>query len=190
MDNFTATAERQSDAVLHVEFYLDAIRHGVESDAAGRPVFKDEEMVRIIIPGDNKTVIETKVDDTHKRRFPAKYKAFKEGQKTQVSGWILKEWPAVTASQVKELNYHEIHTVEQLANVSDTAINLLGMGMHDLRTKAKAALAAASGNAENESRAVREKQLQEELDAMKAQLAALSAAAIEQKRSPGRPKAD
>lgn len=187
MDNFIATAERQSDAVLHVEFYVDAIKNGVASDQAGRPVFMDQEMVRIIIPGDNKTMIDTKVDETHKARFAAKYRAFKEGKKNVISGWILKEWPAVTASQVKELNYHEVHTVEQLASLSDTAINLLGMGMHDLRTKAKAALEAASGNAENESRALREKQLQDEVDSMKAQLAALSAAA-EQKRSPGRPR--
>lgn len=188
MDNFTA--ERQNDSVLTVHFYTDAIKNGVESDAAGRPVFMDVEMVRILVPGDNKLVIDTKVDETHKFRFPRQYKAFKEGLTTQIRGWILKEWPAVTASQVKELNYHEVHTVEQLSNLSDASVHALGMGMYELRTKAKAALEAAAGNAENEARALREENLQRELDSMKSQLAALNAAALDNKRGPGRPKAE
>lgn len=175
MEDFTET--RQSDRVLHVTFYTDAVKHGIKSDEAGRPVFEDVDMVRIIAPGDKNNIIDTKVDDSHKFRFPQAYKHFKAGQTQGVSGWVLKEWPAITASQVKELNYHEIHTVEQLASVSDGTINKLGMGMHDLRTKAKAALAAAAGNANVEAQAKREADLQAELNSMKAQLAALSAAA-------------
>lgn len=168
MDNFVA--ERQSDKVLHVEFYTDALHSAFQSAEQGRPVFNDVDMIRIIAPGDKNNIIETKVDITHQQRFPDKYKRFKEGQTQGISGWILKEWPAVTASQVKELNYHEIHTVEQLAALSDGSVSKLGMGMQELRTKAKAALAAAAGNAQNEQAAVEMQRMADEIESLKALL--------------------
>jgi len=191
VDNFASmSADRVSDAALHVEFYTDALQSGYKSEQAGHPVFDDVEMIRIITPGDSKTIIETKVDETHKFRFASHYKRFKDGLVNVVSGWALKEWPVITASQVKLLNYHNVMTVEQLSTISDQACNTIGMGMMELRTKAKAALSAAAGNAENEARALREENLQRELDSMKSQLAALNTAALDNKRGPGRPKAE
>lgn len=184
MENFTA--ERQSDKVLYVTFYTDAIEVKSESEVRGHPVFKDVDMVRIIAPGDKNNIIETRVDDTHKMRFPEKWKQFKSGQVQGINGWLLKEWPAITASQMKELNYHEIHTVEQLAALSDGAIAKVGMGTQELRTKAKAALAAAHGNANNEAQAAEIERLRADLEAMRKMMAQPSTNEDEPKKR-GRP---
>lgn len=186
MDNFAPTAERVGDSALFVEFYSDAIQSGYKSEAAGHPVFDDIEMIRILTPGDTKTIIETKVDETHKRRFPAQYARYKAGETNKVSGWALKEWPAVTMSQVKTLNYHNVMTVEQLSAISDQACSNLGMGMFELRNKARAALEAAECNADREAKAANEVRMQSEIDSLKSQLQALNAQAQE-KRGPGRP---
>lgn len=189
MDNFASmTAERVSDKALHVEFYTDALLSGYKSEQAGHPVFDDIEMIRIITPGDSKTIIETKVDETHIRRFSEAYKRFKAGLLNIVSGWALKEWPVITASQVKLLDYHNVKTVEQLSTISDQACNTIGMGIMELRTKAKAALEAAKGQAETSAQATRMQRQDEEIASLKAQLEAINAAAIESaKRGPGRP---
>ena len=189
MDNFASmTAERVSDKALHVEFYTDALLSGYKSEQAGHPVFDDIEMIRIITPGDSKTIIETKVDETHIRRFGEAYKRFKAGLLNTVSGWALKEWPVITASQVKLLDYHNVKTVEQLSTISDQACNTIGMGIMELRTKAKAALEAAKGQAETSAQATRMQRQDEEIASLKAQLEAINAAAIESaKRGPGRP---
>ncbi len=189
MDNFASmTAERANDKSLHVEFYTDAMLSGYKSEQAGHPVFDDIEMIRIITPGDSKTIIETKVDETHIHRFKDAYRQFKAGLTNVVSGWALKEWPMISASQVKLLNYHNVQTVEQLSTISDQACNTIGMGMMELRTKAKAALDAAKGQAETSAQAARLQRQDDEIASLKAQLEAINAAALETaKRGPGRP---
>lgn len=186
MDN--PNYERSGDNVLHVEFYKDAIQNSHKTEKEGRPVFEDVDFVRIITPGDTKTIIETKVDETHKFRFKNQWKTYSEGNETQITGWILKEWPVVTASQVKELNYHNVYTVEQLSKISDHSINNLGMGMFDLRTKAKAALDAAAGSADLSVRAIKEQNQIEEIKSLKSQLSALNNLVKEEKRGRGRPR--
>lgn len=186
MDNFAPTAERVGDSALYVEFYSEAFQSMYKSEAAGHPVFDDFEMIRIQTPGDSKTIIETKVDETHKRRFPVQYARYKAGETNKVSGWTLKEWPAVTMSQVKTLNYHNVFTVEQLSSISDQSCSNIGMGMFELRNKARAALEVAEGNAEREAKAANEVRMQNEIDSLKAQLQAVNAQAQE-KRGPGRP---
>ena len=42
---------------VHVEFFQDAVQDPAASREAGRPVFKDMDMVRIRIPGDKGTVM-------------------------------------------------------------------------------------------------------------------------------------
>lgn len=185
MEDFTAV--RQSDNVLHVVFRTEAIQNTFRSEQEGRPVFEDVEMIQIIAPGDKNNVIDTKVDETHRNRFPDQYRRFKANAPVGVQGWPLKEWAALTQSQVKELNYHEVHTVEQLANLSDAVTNKLGMGYADLRTKAKGALTQAAGSAEAEAAALHTKRLEDELLALRQEMNALAAT----KGKPGpKPKAE
>lgn len=171
------------DRNLHVEFYMGAVLDGPQSEARGYPVHIEKPFVRINVPGDPNTVVDTKVNDFYKNRFPEEFKSFMAGADSGVSGWLLKEWPLINVAQVKNLEHLSIHTVEQLAGLTDAQVQRVGMGGQELRTKAKAALAAAEDGAVVAAQAAVAARQQEEIEALKAQLAALS-----EERKPGRPR--
>lgn len=162
-------------------FYTEAVQLGAESERAGRPIFKDVPFVRIVIPGDQNNIIDRKANDMDKERFPEAWARYQRGEATGHTGTPLEQWPAITRSQVKEAKYFEVHTVEQLASLADSHCQRLGMGFMELRTKAKAYLAAAEGNAHNEAQAAEMERLRQELADLKAQFG-------EAKRGPGRPR--
>ena len=83
-----------------------------------------------------------------KKRFSARYDKWKTMQdKAQtMEGTILAELPWMTKSQIAELNYMNIFTVEQLAELDD-ARAMKFMHSYQLRDRAKNFLAAAAGEA-------------------------------------------
>lgn len=179
--------EYVSDQGVNVEFYRDSVPSAYQSEAAGHPVFVEKDFVRIMIPGSQNTIIESPVEDYHKRRFPIQWAKFQSvGGGGEMSGWKLESWPAINTAQVKTLKYMGIHTVEQLAEISDTAAQQVGHGTMELRTRAKAAVAAAQGNAVLEAQAMENKRLNDELENLKAVVAQF-AAPEEARRKPGRP---
>lgn len=167
--------EYVSDQGVNVEFYQDSVPSQCQSEAAGHPVFVEKPFIRIMIPGGQNTIIEVPVDDTHKRRFPLQWRKFEAGEKnSDMSGWKLESWPAINTAQVKTLKYMNIHTVEQLADISDSAAQAVGMGAMELRTRAKAAVQAAKGNAAAEAQALENKRLRDEMDTLKALVATMT----------------
>lgn len=172
---------------VHVEFRMDSVPSQIESDRAGHPVFVEKPFITISIPGSTNTVIDTIADEAYQKRFPEQWARFRAGNADHVvNGWRLDNWPAVNTAQVKTFKYSGVFTVEQLAGLSDTACQALGMGTTELRVKANAALLAASGGAEAERMAAENARRDAEMEDMRAQLADLLAekAAI---RKPGRP---
>ncbi len=173
------------DQGVNVEFYRDSVESQYQSLQAGHPVYVEKPFIRIAIPGSQNTIIETRADETHQKRFPDLWRRFQQGQSGEgITGWKLEEWPQVNTAQVKTLKYMNVHTVEMLAGLSDTAAQSVGMGVTELRAKAKAALAAAAGTAGIEAQAVTTKRLEDEIAALRAQLSA----SVEPARGPGRPR--
>ena len=130
------------------QFYVEPMKMEFKSKEAGRPIFEDREYVRIIIPGDRRTQVVEMVNDEHKARWPKHYEAFKAGLEAPSEGTPLKDWPPISRSQVEELAYHHVRTLEQLAGVDDLKLQNLGMGMHHLRAQARLSLEmAAKGTA-------------------------------------------
>ena len=83
---------------------------------------------------------------------------------------------------MKEAKYFEVHTVEQMSQLSDAHCQKLGMGFHELRAKAKAYLVAAAGTAGETAQAAENERLRSLIADLQAQVSAVS----EVKR--GRPK--
>lgn len=141
------------DSRLYVEFTMEAIHQTARSEAEGRPIYKDVPHVRIHFPGDRTKQIfrPVKMEDDHRgpadpRRFPNQWKAF-ESQREQVqTGTPIEQWGPLTKSQAMEFKAAHIHTVEQLAGVSDS--NLTWLGARELRDKAIAWLAQADNGKE------------------------------------------
>jgi hypothetical protein len=141
---------------------MDAVLDQGASVAAGRPIYHDVEFVKIIIPGVVTNVHVKRVGPVEAQRWPKEFEAFRAGQEQPIEGTMLEEWPILTRAMIKELRHFEIRTVEELAELSDVALQNIGMGGRALRDRAKAYLSDAEReklnsrlNAENEKQASR-----------------------------------
>ena len=157
-----------------VEFFMNSVEFKAESEKEGRPIFREIPFVRIVIPGDRNNVLECKADDYYKNRYPKAWAAFQAGQKEGVTGTPLESWPQITRSQAKEAKFFEIHTVEQLADISDVNCQRLGMGWMELRNKAKTYLSIAAGTAQETAQAAENARLKSMIEDLQAQMAAIS----------------
>jgi hypothetical protein len=163
-----------ADSKLAVTFYKRSMEQKDESIAAGRPIFKEFDFVRICVPGDNLTEIDTYANDSHRQRFPRQWAHYQNqvGNQEQIIGTPIEQWPLVTRSQADELKGIKFRTVEDVANCSDQQLQRIGMiaGMspHSFREKAKAFLNLASDSAEVAQR-------EEELQALKEENAKIKA---------------
>lgn len=177
-------ANPMQEKSVFVEFFNEAVEFKAESEKAGRPVFREIPFVRIHIPGDKNNVVVTKATDYHREKYPMAWARFQSGQSEAVEGMPLKDWAQVRSSQVKEAEYFGIRTVEQLAAVTDTNIQKMGMGFLELRRKAQTFLSAMSG-ADPVAQAEENQRLREDLATLKAQFEEMSRNIP---RGPGRPK--
>lgn len=164
-----------SPANLFVEFYEDALEIPFKSEQEGRPVYEQREFVRIVVPGDATSIIETPATQEHREMYPRQYERFKKGIKEIVDGTPLAMWPVVNKSQVKECAFFEVRTVEELAELSDTNCKKMGMGYMELRSKAKAWLLAAKDASVVTRQAAENDRLQAEIEALKEQIKELAA---------------
>ena len=170
------------DSRLAVKFYSREIDNEFQSLAEGRPIKFMADFVRIEVPGDRLTIIDTFAKDEDKRRFPvqwAMYQNEKSDGGDQIQGTLLKDWPILNAAQASELKHFKFYTVEQVATASDEQIGSIGMmvGMSPLsfRDKAKAFLANAKDSAVVQQQAEALRQRDDEIAAMKRQLEELAA---------------
>lgn len=162
------------ESTLYVSFYMDAIEFKAESEKAGRPVFKDVPFIKIIVPGDVNNIIERKATKDDELKFPKAWARFKAQETESHDGMPLEQWPQITRSLLKELKYFEVHTVEQLASLSDSQVSKLGMGFTEYRNKAKAYLAAAAGTAELTAQAAENERLKNMISDLQKQVTELA----------------
>lgn len=172
IQNFANQARYAADNKLYVTFYMRAVMNNFESAQQGRPIFNEEEYVRIIVPGDSKTTVDCPVTDEFRMRFPKQYDQFKRGQEQAVTGTPLEVWPQLTVGLVAELKAMHISTVEQLADLDDGRAQKI-MGHFELRRRARAFLDAAHGEAANNKMAAELEKRDDEINQLKAQMAEL-----------------
>jgi hypothetical protein len=194
-----------ADSRLAVQFYKKSMKQEDASNEAGRPIFKEFDFVRIMIPGDNLTEIDTYAQESHKQRFPRQWAHYQNqtAGHEDIVGTPLDQWPQVTRSQAEELRGLKFYTVEAIADCSDQQLQRIGMvaGMspHNFRLKAKAFLNLANDSAEVAQRESELQALKEEnakikaetdakLAAMQEQMSALLAAVAEKTPKTRKPK--
>ena len=137
---------KNPDDALFVEFYMhEGLDKNKTLEKGKRIKLDPSPYVRIQVPGDKTSVIETPAREDHKRRWPQKWLYFQmqEGMVTgdqDLPGWKLEEWDYLDSEQVRELRYNRFTIVEQIAGASDAQIQKLGMGGVALREAAKRAL--------------------------------------------------
>lgn len=184
--SYTRTNGGATDRV-YPRFFLDEVKDELASTQAGRDIFKSEERVEVIFPGNpwNKPVF--KVAQEHIDRWPEAYKAFQQGNEMALDGVPIEHWPVLKRAQVLELKSLGFRTVENVAAMSDHAVQRIGMGGQRLRDLAKsyldeevaaATLAKATAESEKLKQQVNEqasqiKNLSEMLERVSADLIAL-----------------
>lgn len=165
------------------------------SEKEGRPIFEDREFVSIIPIGDPKTVVVREASTNDRERFPEEYAQFKKGEAARPTGTLLSEWPPLRPAQIKMLEYLNIFTVEQLAEIDDLAKQRIGMGANELVILAKAFVAKAKDNAIPQALAAENARMKDEMAQLRAQMAEMaemiksgqSDSQEPERRGPGRP---
>lgn len=160
------------DKSVMARFYVRPVKDESASAEAGRPIYKDREYVEIRAAGNSQNIVQRPVTDMDRQRFPRQYNLFLAGNSDQVVGTRLSEVAWMSRSQVEELAYLKIFTLEQLSELNDqVCINT--PGLHDLKRRAKLALEQAANAAPLTA-------LQEENTQLKNQLEALAETVKEQ----------
>lgn len=165
------------DSKLMVRFWVEAHQDEAKSAAEGRPVFEDVDYIEIASPGDRSNIVQRPIEQDDIARFRRLYESWKAGQSTDgVVGTLLREVPWVSRSQVEELAYFKVRTVENLAALPDSALGSFGPGVGALRERAKAYLRDAKAQAPMAELNKRLEERDAQIAALREQVAELAAA--------------
>ena len=143
--NFQDDQQSDADKKLFVTFFSEAVQNEGKTLEAGRPIFDDVDMIRIMYPGQRDTTVGI-AHFGYQQRFPKQWAQYKAKNEQTVSGTPLDVVTWLTKGQVAELNHVNIHSVEQLAGMPDN-ISQRFMNHHALKQQAQAYLDAAAGSA-------------------------------------------
>lgn len=181
---------------IYAAFSLEPVEQSFKSKEAGRPIFEDREFVRIVIAGDKNTEVYREATDTDKERFHEPYARFKRGlgEREQIVGTPLSQWPLLKPSQIREFEAINIYTVEQMAALSDTMKQNIGMGANELVAAAKAFIESAKNNSVASALAAENERLRSDVELLREQVRVLADRLEDserpepvERRGPGRP---
>ena len=146
---------QNNDALVVPFFKSVAVEDEKASKKAGRPIFKDMEVVEIRIAGDRNFApvfpahsMWRRVDGdeiTYADRWPDAYARFKEGQEQVAHGTPLSELPFLTEGKRQELRGLKVYTAEALASLDGKNLTNLGPKGREFKDQASAYLERAKG---------------------------------------------
>jgi len=119
-----------------------------QSKGAGRQIFVDKPHVYITVAGQDKEKFFGPVNEQIKARFPDEWEAFQRGTEMARTGTPIEQWPQMTPSQVQTLKVLNIHTVEDMATLSDAGLSKIGPGGVKMRADAQKYLNSAQTSAD------------------------------------------
>lgn len=166
--NMENDPRHKMDDRLFVQFYKRAVMNKFKSAEQGRPIFDEVDYVRVIVPG-SKDILDVEAELSYQSRFPRQWERYVKNQEQTVSGTPLEVWPQMTVGIVAELKALNIHTVEQLASMSDATAGKF-QGGHMFKQRAQAFLEAAAGDAANSKLAAELEQRDSQIDLLKKQM--------------------
>lgn len=156
---------REQDNKTYVKFYIRPLHDEEASANEGRPIYHDTEYVEIRTPGNETNIVRRPVSDLDRKRFANQYRAFKAGELEQTTGTPLSEVPWITRSQVEELSYLRINTIEILADVNDDVCTRIP-GLFKLKQRAQVYVQQAKEAAPNLALQRKNEELENRLSVM------------------------
>lgn len=169
------------DRSAFVEFENKAVYQEYASKQAGRSIYKDVPWITIRFAGDKLKVTSrpaklTREQDgviTDVERFPKQWAAFQMQEEQVGEGLPVTEWPPITKSQALELKSLNIHTVEQLAAMTDSGLTWLGA--RQLRDLAQVWISQEGDGAKVTQVIAENQKLKNDLEILKEQMAKIMA---------------
>lgn len=163
-------------------FYTRAVLNESKSREANRPIYENHTYVKIQQPGERLNIVDRPVKDEDKRRWGGQWNDYVNGRLQVPDGTpveiLFSNHPAI-AENLKGSN---VFTIEQLAKLTESAMDSIGMGARDWVNKAQAYIDSAdkgknfarmSHDLENEK--ANNRIMKQQLDQALAQLRALEA---------------
>lgn len=155
---FDERGEARTDKnVPIVRFWVEAIQNKGLSEKEGRPIFKNVEMVEVIMPADRNRTLKAPahaeagkhngIKYTYAQKYAKQYERFKADQPQLVEGTPLAEAPFLDAAQRATLKALSVYTIEQLASLQGVPLKNLGPGGLEMQQKALTYMERASGSA-------------------------------------------
>jgi hypothetical protein len=111
-------------AGANVRFFYAYNENEEKSLKEGRPIFDEIPSISIQWPGMDETVRRIEPQDI--QEYPEAFARFKAGSEPVTEGTPLAEWPMMSGSAMREIQYLGFKTVEQLAQAPDEAKRKLG----------------------------------------------------------------
>jgi hypothetical protein len=108
----------------NIKFFYSYNENREKTAKEGRPIFDEIPSISIQWPGQDETVRRIEPQDMHD--YPELYARFKAGSEPVIEGTPLAEWPMMSGSAMRELQYLGFKTVEQLAAATDDVKRKLG----------------------------------------------------------------
>lgn len=173
------------DAALTAIFSNSSVKDENASLSAGRPIYRDREIVTIHMAGNRKAIAVFPAHDfdpqataeslkhggdpvTYAVRFNEQYMAFKNNFDQPLSGTPLAEAPFLTEARRRELRALKVHTIEALADLDGGPLRILGPGGREIKNQAMAYLQTAAGTADVTALAATVEELRRQLEGEKA----------------------
>src|SRR6266550_7895927 len=148
-------------------FFMEPIEDEQATAREGRPIYREVEMIKRIMPSVMQyTIPVNKVTDADRAEFPREYEAFKKGIELAPEGTPIEAWPVLKRANVDELRGLGIRTVEEIAGLDDRGTQR-AMGLVGLRKLARGYLDDAEAGALKQA-------LMKENDELKADIARLN----------------
>lgn len=169
-----------ADKSVYAKFYTHPVKNERASAEAGRAKFDEVEYVEIRAAGNANNIIQRPASDQDRQRFHRQYELFRAGQAEQTVGTPLTEIPWITKSQVEELAYVRICTLEALATVNDDVCQKMA-GLRDLKNKAVTFMEAADKAAPLTALQAENDRLRKEMQEMQLQMKELLASKSDKK---------
>lgn len=126
-----------TDDKLIVGFYKKSVLNQAKSRDEGKPHYEGQDFVKIQHPGETLNCVDRPVREDDKRRWPRQWAHYQAGVTQIPDGVPLNQLFPDKPQIVDTMRGYNIHTVEQLSNLSAEAINTVGMGAQDWVNKAK-----------------------------------------------------
>lgn len=175
------------DNQLIVLFYPKAVQNKARSAAEGKPVFVQQDFVKIQHPGEKLNIVDRPATDFDKARFRQKWEAYVHGKAPQYEGIPLNLLFPHRPEIVATLEQYRVHTIEQLARLSEAGLQTVGMGAREWVNKAQEYMKQAEKGVDHHkfNAAIAEKDkeisvLKRQLDEVSARVAQMMAGQMQQ----------